>query len=92
MSIMPPGSDSKPDVPPIVSLRTVAEKMCVSPDAYTVNVGYLIDYIARHHELPITCSECTDEDLRRESTPCLMYESALSVGFAWLLRVIEERD
>ncbi len=88
-SILPEGSDSK--APPIVSLRSVADLMCKSPDTYTVNVGYLIDYIARHHELPITCSECTDDDLRRELTPCLMYESALSVAFAWLLKVNEER-
>jgi hypothetical protein len=88
---MPPDSDSKLDTPPIVSLRTVADMMSNSPDAYTVNVGYLVEYIARQHELPITCSECTDDELRRNSTLCLMYESALSVAFAWLLRVIEER-
>ena len=90
MSIMPQDPESN-NTPPIASLSSVADMMSNSPDAYTVNVGFLIDYIARHHELPITCSECTDDDLRRESTPCLMYESALSVGFAWLLKVIEER-
>lgn len=91
MSIMPPGSESNNAAPPIVSLRTIADLMSKSPDTYTVNVGFLVEYIAQHHELPITCSECTDDDLRRESTPCLMYESALSVAFAWLLKVNEER-
>jgi hypothetical protein len=88
---MPQDPDSKTDIPPIVSLRGIAERMCASPDAYTVNVGYLIDYIAGQHEPPVTCSECGDRDFRGEAFPCLMHEGALSVAFAWLLRVIEER-
>lgn len=89
MSIMPQDPDS--NTPPIVSLGSIAERMCASPDAYTVNVGFLVEYIARHHELPVTCHECGDRD-GGLPTPCLMYEGALSVAFAWLLKVVEERD
>jgi hypothetical protein len=86
-----PEPESKTDIPPIASLRGVADRMSNSPDAFTVNVGYLIDYIATQHELPVTCAECNDDDIRRESTPCLMYERALSAAFAWLLKVVDER-
>ena len=90
VSIMPPDPDSKPDTR-LATLRGVADAMSKSPDAYTVNVGYLIDYIAAQHEAPVTCTECNDEDFRREAFPCLMHESALSVAFAWLLKVADER-
>ena len=89
MSIMPEQPDSK--IPPIVTLRKVAEIMSESPDAYTVNVGWLVDYIAGQHEPPVTCTECRERDPRGEFMPCLMHESALSVAFAWLLKVADER-
>jgi hypothetical protein len=68
----------------------VAERMSASPDRFTMNVGWLLDYIAVEHEIPVTCDWCAGDDKDR-SVPCLTYESALSVAFAWLLRVIEER-
>jgi hypothetical protein len=89
VSIVPQDPDRKLDPPPIVSLRTVADMMSKSPDAYTVNVGFLVDYIAGQHEPPITCAECNED--RRDGMPCLMHESALSVAFAWLLKVADER-
>lgn len=87
-SILPEGSDS--NTPPIVSLRSVADLMSKSPDTYTVNVGFLVDYIAGQHEPPMTCDECHERD-SRTGMPCLMHESALSVAFAWLLKVADER-
>lgn len=73
------------------SLRGVADLMSASPDPFVMNAGLMVDWIAVQHEPPVTCHECHD-DARNKLTPCLSYEGALSVAFAWLLRVIEERD
>jgi hypothetical protein len=86
--MMPPDSES--NTPHPATLRGVADRMTNSPDEFTMNVGLLVDWIATQHEPPVTCQECRDRD-RDQSFPCLSYESALSVGFAWLLKAVDER-
>lgn len=84
VSIMPPESTGKTAAP--ISLRSVAQRMCHSPDPYTSEVGSLLEHIGYMHEHPVCCDEC-----RGEPGVCVSYEQATNVAFAWLLKVVDER-
>jgi hypothetical protein len=83
VSIMSQAPDSKPDP----TLSGVARLMLGSPDAFTAEVGALLEQVASDHEHPVMCWSCNAVG----DGVCATMMQATTVAFAWLLKVVDER-
>jgi len=63
--------------------KGVAEMMLAAGSSFETEVALLLHQIVSEHEHPVTCGQCSQWGT--EAGPCVVLESANSIGIAWLM-------